>query len=1148
MKRARASFRSGRAGIAGGKRSWLTAGRMKFSPFLALLLAGPVLAADPRGDHPDAAPSTPQEQLAKFTVPPGFEVQLVADETQIQKPMNLNFDAAGRLWVTGSALYPWPAKVDALGQPIAGFDEVWKNTAGSFDAGKAPAPPGQAIDSVRVLSDFGPDGRARKVEIFADGLNIPIGVQPLPRQAGGKGDRVIVFSIPTIWRMEDTDGDGRADKREALYTGFDFKDTHGMSSNYLYWIDGWIYGCHGFRNHSEVRDRTGRVTVFDSGNTYRFRPDGSQIEVYTHGQTNPFGLTVDPLGNFYSADSHSKPVMLLQRGGFYAGIGKNHDGLGFAPTITDDDHGSSAIAGIAYYADDKFPAEFRDNLFNGNPVTRRINRARLEWQGATPKAIRMPDFLTCDDPWFRPIQVKLGPDGALYIADFYNPIIGHYEFPLADPRRDHKHGRIWRVVYRGGEAVVPGSTGRWPVAPGGSPGASREGNATSSVTANAPRRPDVSGGPPETTGQRPVLPLPPLPVLTQLDAAGLVERLADPNLVVRTLATHELVDRVGDEAIPSLRLVWKPFPFGVNETAAQWAHALIAGQRIEKPKLGTSRYDWFHAPRIEGQELARILSLKFTAENHSWADPDIDAIHHALTTSRSPMIRRAAWELFSLQPPDLGVDVGAWLGDLGRDDPVLTYQAKLAVREYFKKPFALKTLDDFDQPSAHATLTILESLLAVPTPEAAEFLLAHLRRTGFANPRSADFLKHAALHVSAERFGAVAELFPEERAPARPTSPGDHGRAGTRPSELPLAQRLALADALGQSARQRDWKLPDDLAAWTQRTVFAALDSPDAPLSNRAIAALREVTWPEKFAPLEKIVLDPRSDGSRRAAALEAALNLDRGPALAAQALVDPTSLPLRKKAAELLGRTPSETARAALLGALPTAPAELALSITASLAKTDPDFSALLDLLEAGKTSPAPLRHRLIAMLITQRAAALRTRADALTENLPPEDARLDQLIAARTQTFASAKADPSKGAQVFSQNCAACHRFRNLGGNVGPNLDGVGARGPTRLIEDILDPNRNVDPLFRQTTIETTSGEFHVGANLRDQGETLLLADTAGREVTIAKTAIKAQTGSALSLMPAIYETALAPGAFHDLIAYLLSPATETPPANSR
>ncbi|MBI4622944.1 MAG: hypothetical protein HY736_06915, partial [Verrucomicrobia bacterium] len=356
-------------------------------------------AVDPRGDNPSAKLLAPVKQRALFHVPPGFEVQLVAAEPEIQKPLNLNFDAAGRLWVTGTRLYPWPARTDALGEPIMSFEKNWDANALAFRATSTPPTPAErGADTVRVLSDFDPiNGRARKISVFADGLNIPVGVVPLPRRPGAKGDTVILHSIPSIWRLEDVDGDGRADTRERLFTEFGFKDTHGMASNFTYWIDGWIYGTHGFANRSEVRDRAGNLTVLDGGNTYRFRPDGSRFEQWTHGQTNPFGLTFDERGDVYTADSHSKPVYLLVHGGYYEGINKQHDGLGFAPPITLDNHGSSAIAGIACYTATQFPAEYRGNLFNGNPVTRRVNRVRLEWTGSTPKAVRMPDFLTSDD-------------------------------------------------------------------------------------------------------------------------------------------------------------------------------------------------------------------------------------------------------------------------------------------------------------------------------------------------------------------------------------------------------------------------------------------------------------------------------------------------------------------------------------------------------------------------------------------------------------------------------------------------------------------------------------------------------------------------------------------------------------------------------
>src|SRR5437870_12028281 len=154
------------------------------------------------------------------------------------------------------------------------------------------------------------------------------------------------------------------------------------------------------------------------------------------------------------------------------------------------DHGSTAIAGIVYYAADHFPKEYHDNIFIGNVVTNRINRDRIEWHGSTPKGIEMPDFVKCDDPWFRPVDIKLGPDGALYVADFYNRIIGHYEVPLNHPGRDREKGRIWRIVYVGEDGKNP---------------------------------------------------LPPIRDMTKLSVQELVEELGNSNLAVRTQATNLLV-------------------------------------------------------------------------------------------------------------------------------------------------------------------------------------------------------------------------------------------------------------------------------------------------------------------------------------------------------------------------------------------------------------------------------------------------------------------------------------------------------------------------------------------------------------------------------------------------------------------------------
>src|SRR5688500_11809492 len=151
-----------------------------------------------------------------------------------------------------------------------------------------------------------------------------------------------------------------------------------------------------------------------SVNTYRMRLDGSHIEMFTIGQINPFGMSMDPLGNIYTSDSHSKPIYQLLRGGRYEAFDRNtDDGLGLAPNMMDHLHGSTAIAGSCFYAADQFPAAYRDNVFVGNVVTGKINRDRLEYTGSTPRAIEQPDLLSTTDPWFRPVNTILGPDRAV---------------------------------------------------------------------------------------------------------------------------------------------------------------------------------------------------------------------------------------------------------------------------------------------------------------------------------------------------------------------------------------------------------------------------------------------------------------------------------------------------------------------------------------------------------------------------------------------------------------------------------------------------------------------------------------------------------------------------------------------------------------
>ncbi len=1049
--------------------------RLPFPVFFLLLSIAPAFAQ--RGDAPDAPLIPAADSREKFHLPPGFEIQLVAAEPDLEKPFNVAFDSAGRVWVTGSKLYPWPAKRDALGELITTFDQQWGDTSLAFRAASTPPePPERGLDTLRVLSDFDPaTGRARKSTVFADGLNIPVGVLPLPRAPGAKGDSVIVYSIPAIWKLTDTDGDGRADVREKLYDGFGFKDTHGMSSSYWLWFDGWVYGTHGFANASEVTDRSGRVVKLTSGNTYRFRPDGSRFEVFVNGQTNPFGLAFDARGDLYTADSHSKPVYLLVPGGYYEGIGKEHDGLGFAPAITTDDHGSSAIAGIAHYSAAQFPAEFRDNLFNGNPVTRRINRTRLEWRGSTPAATRQPDFLTSDDPAFRPVQVKLGPDGALWIADFYNPIIGHYEVPLTHPARDHGHGRLWRIVWRG----LTGST-----------------------------------------------PLPRLPNLAQLKTADLVSHLSDPNLVVRSLAHAEMLAR--PDAINTARALRAAVGrlIAGNDSAADGTAALPLFFALER--LGETDALLSGALARPDSAVAHAALRVLTARGLLSADES----KFLTLTGKNPQAPERAttpgytWRLMSdalaCHPQPWGAPL--LLNMLGRapdTDTELIYTLRLALRKHALDADAT-TLASWAGASASDARRVADLALALNTPAAARFLLGHLKTAKADDPRFGDYARHVALHLPAEEFDSFFALLRLLTA-------------------APAAQRLIAAEGLATIAAKKDRTLPDDVATWMHRELFAQLEGKAAE-SVRAANALKPLDLPEKAAPLRQRALSTTAAESARAAALRA---LTPGTSETESTLVTAltsTTLPaVRRAAAELLGTADaSAEARAALAGSFATAPADLALTLCVALAKSDAGAAELLDLAATGRVRPALLKHRYVTTAFEKRTAALRERATALTNSLPPEDARLDAVIAARLGAAGNHKPDAARGAPLFAQHCAACHRFRDAGGNLGPSLDGIAARPLPRLVEDILDPSRNVDPTFRLTTVTLKNGETKSGMNHRDEGDRVLLTDPlTAQTITVARSHVASTAVLPSSPMPAAFETALSEKEFFDLLEYLRSPA---------
>lgn len=212
------------------------------------------------------------------------------------------------------------------------------------------------------------------------------------------------------------------------------------------------------------------------------------------------------------------------------------------------------------------------------------------------------------------------------------------------------------------------------------------------------------------------------------------------------------------------------------------------------------------------------------------------------------------------------------------------------------------------------------------------------------------------------------------------------------------------------------------------------------------------------------------------------------------------------------------------------------------ALATTKPSAEALLKEVESGRVSARLLQNQsLKEKLNASKADNVKARMTKLTQNLTPLNEQLQKLIDQRAKAFNSNKGAAAKGVAVFEKNCAVCHQLDGKGALVGPQLDGVGARGAERIMEDVIDPNRNVDGAFRSTLYELKDGEVASGLFRREEGELLIYADTAGKEHSLARKDIKERRQSELSLMPEGLIEAMTPVEFNDLIAFLQTKTAE-------
>lgn len=345
-----------------------------------------------------------QQVKPVFTVAPGFEVSLWAENPLLAKPIQMNFDTQGRLWVASSEVYP------------------------------QIAPGEKANDKVIILQDTQGKGVADKATVFADGLLIPTGVEP------GDGG-VYVGQSTQLLHFKDTDGDGVADEKRVVLSGFGTEDTHHILHTLRWAPSGSLFFNQSIYIHSHIETPNGVVRAY-SGAVHDFNPRTQQLSVFLKGFCNPWGHQFDDYGQSFVTDgAGGQGISWGIEGATYFTYSQMRREL---PSVSPGSY--PKFCGLEIINSPIFPQDWQGNMITCDFRAHRVVRFGVEEQGSGYQTKELPDLLRTTNVTFRPIDVKLGPDGALYIADWSNPIIQHGEVDFRDRRRDKENGRIWRVA------------------------------------------------------------------------------------------------------------------------------------------------------------------------------------------------------------------------------------------------------------------------------------------------------------------------------------------------------------------------------------------------------------------------------------------------------------------------------------------------------------------------------------------------------------------------------------------------------------------------------------------------------------------------------------------------------------------------------
>ncbi len=996
----------------------------RFSAILAAILTG--------GCLPSGPPYPPEVALRSFQLAPGFRIELAAAEPEVVDPISMAFDERGRLFV-----------VEMRDYPIAD----------------------QPLSRIKLLEDRDGDGRFEHGTVFVDGLHMAHGV--LPWKGG-----ILVTCAPDILYFADTDGDGRADQRKVILTGFAQVNPQLRINTPLYEMDNWIYAAYPrfgvgrrfkqfsdqgqpihFPDHPEIAP----VDVFERRSDIRFKPDKLQIEPVSGN--SEFGQAFNARGHRFPSwnNNHLRHSVIETR---Y--LDRNPHLQIDSPMQTVSDHGQPApvypitddphlqdirqtrllkelghftsACGQSAYTGGRFPQPYDGAHFIAEPAHNLVHGDVVSARGATysgAAAFGESEFLASTDSWFMPVFTTTGPDGALYVADFYRKIVEHPEWIREDFVDDHElfyagqdRGRIYRIV--------PGE--------------------------NQPSEP---------------------PRLDQAGASELVERLSHPNRWWRLTAQRLLIERHDQSAIPRLKDLARS-----GASAAGRMHAL-------------------------------------------WTLEGLDGLDAGLVLGglgdKSPEVREQAIRIGESRLSDRRL-VDRMMGMTGDPDGRVRFQLACTLGELPTaisfKPLVKIAADHMEDPWFQV------AVLSAAADEAVQWFHAVTRNEEFASQETEGrrlFLRRLTSMIGARQ--KPGELTAVLAAVGNSAGNADgwwsalslEGLAeglkrGTNPGvELPrraqqvLLELLAEPSGLGTAALElaEGVELSDTLQFRSLMRQAASLASDEAAGPDSRVHAIR------------LSALDPAQVDYSLLAGLLQPRQPEEIQMAATRAL---TVLPHPRSTEVLLDNWRSFTA------ALQNAAVDGMLGEPVRVPN-------LLDAVEAGTVQPWTIRGARRGRLFRISEGETLERARTLLRNSPPDlRSLMDQYGAAARTT-----GDIADGRDVFSEHCSQCHKVGETGSEVGPDLLSLSGRTKYEFLENILDPNSNIVPGYEEYLIETNDGRALTGVMASQGPATVTLRRSEGEEDTISRSRIANLRSLGVSAMPEGVQEDISVRQMTDLLEYL-------------